>query len=351
MKNRINGVEIFGVGNHNGDDYTAEDLADMAEAFAALDYKPALKLGHTKDSPGELAFGWVENLRVVGTKLLADFVDINEKVFEAVRARSFDRVSAEIFFNLKRGGKVFKKALKAVALLGAEIPAVAGLKPLHQMQFEHEGFQLVRSFEAKLDVTIDKEDEMELKEIEAKIAKEVAEKTAALAASNKELADKLAELSKDDTATKALAASNARILELEEQNSKTMIAGKVAAIKIPALRPAMEGLYTLAAKHDGEKIKTFGADKKEVELSPVAVVDSMAEVINEQAAKLFADLATTGEGARKDAQDENAGVEVDKRIQKYRAEHPEVKTYEEAMKAVLSVDAELNAKYQTQQAN
>ena len=132
--NAIRNVEIFAAGQWNGDTYTERDLDDMVSAFRELDYRPALKLGHTKDAPGAPAYGWIENLRRVGRKLVADFVDMHDSVVNAIRKRAYSRVSSEIYFNLKRGGKTFARALKAVALLGAEVPAVANLVPLHTME-------------------------------------------------------------------------------------------------------------------------------------------------------------------------------------------------------------------------
>ena len=48
--NAIKGVEIFSTGTHNGDEYTEEDLEQIVTAFKELDYKPAIKVGHTKDN-------------------------------------------------------------------------------------------------------------------------------------------------------------------------------------------------------------------------------------------------------------------------------------------------------------
>src|SRR5262249_24509233 len=51
-------------------------------------------------------------------------------VMDAVSQGRYRRVSAEIWFNLRRGGQRFGKALKAVALLGADLPAVTNLQDL-----------------------------------------------------------------------------------------------------------------------------------------------------------------------------------------------------------------------------
>ena len=126
----LKGVEIFAAGEHNGDKFTTADLDEMAAAHAKLDYVPPLKQGHSKDNPGQPALGYVTNVRRVGDKLVADFTDMPDPVYDAIKRKSYNRVSSEVYFNLKRNGDVFKRALKAVALLGAEIPAVAGLAPL-----------------------------------------------------------------------------------------------------------------------------------------------------------------------------------------------------------------------------
>lgn len=135
---QLNGVEIFKVGTHNGDAYTSEDIDDIVDAFNALDYQPALKLGHDK-SPGAPAIGYISKLWRKGDTLMANFSDIPEKIFAAIKDKMFNRVSAEIWFNLERAGKKYRRALKALALLGAEVPAVAGLKPLADLFSDFHG--------------------------------------------------------------------------------------------------------------------------------------------------------------------------------------------------------------------
>lgn len=125
----IRGVEIFRVGKWNGDDYSAGDLAAMADAFHQVGFSPPLKLGHTS-TDGDRAYGWVRSLRLSGEKLVADLCDVPASLYRVIRERGYDAVSAEIFWNLERNGKKFARVLKAVALLGAEPPAVSDLAPL-----------------------------------------------------------------------------------------------------------------------------------------------------------------------------------------------------------------------------
>ena len=150
--NAVRGVEIFASGLHNGDQYTEQDIDDIIAAHKELDFRPAIKIGHSKDAPGAPAYGWVTALRKVGGKLVADFESMHDSVITALKDKRYDRVSSEIYFNLKRGGKQFRRALKAVALLGADVPAVAGLTPLHKMEFIADGFGSVASCEQGLEI-------------------------------------------------------------------------------------------------------------------------------------------------------------------------------------------------------
>ena len=156
----IRNVEIFKIGTHNSDTYTTADLDEMVAAHKALDFRPALKIGHSKDKPGAPAYGWVTNLKRIGEKLYADFESMHDSVINAIRSKMYDRVSSEIYFNLKRGGKTFRRALKAVALLGAEVPAVANLVPLHKMEFVADGFADVLAYTQSFAFTEDAGDEV-----------------------------------------------------------------------------------------------------------------------------------------------------------------------------------------------
>lgn len=100
----------------------------MAEAAAKAGYHIPLKQGHTPDE-GAPALGWVENVRRVGSKLVADFVDMTTEVYEQIKSRRVGQVSPEIWWNMKNAAGTFRRALKAVALLGAEVPSVPNLKP------------------------------------------------------------------------------------------------------------------------------------------------------------------------------------------------------------------------------
>lgn len=140
----IKGVEIFAEGDWNGDKYTSKDLEKIAENFKATKkyLKPYLKLGHSEDQTmlaedSLPAAGWIKNVYVkmtdAGAKLYADFVDMPQKIYDLVRAGAYARVSSEIFIDVKVNGKKYDKALKAVALLGGETPAVQNLNDVYAL--------------------------------------------------------------------------------------------------------------------------------------------------------------------------------------------------------------------------
>jgi len=107
----INGVEVFASGKWNGDHYTNEDLDEMVKAFNDTGHKikPFLKLGHNDEqkllaTDGLPSAGWVSNLRRIGDKLVADFVDIPKKIFELISNKAFRKVSSEIFMSSIHSG-------------------------------------------------------------------------------------------------------------------------------------------------------------------------------------------------------------------------------------------------------
>ncbi len=151
MPQVIQGVEIFRTGKHRGSEVvniTENDLQEMVNSFNELSqaggFQPVLKLGHDdvqkffgarKGAPN---LGFVEKLRIEGSKILADFTNVPDALFELIKNRRFNSVSIEMFPVTEFNGKQFKNVLTAVALLGAELPAVKGLKELAATLFTEE---------------------------------------------------------------------------------------------------------------------------------------------------------------------------------------------------------------------
>jgi len=133
----IKAVEIFEEGTWNGDSYSQDDLDKIVMAFSETkdNLKPYLKLGHNEsqkilENDGLPAAGWISNVYREGKKLLADFSNVPKKIYELIKRKAYRRVSSEIFVNIPVGGKEYPYALKAVALLGGDTPAVNSLSDI-----------------------------------------------------------------------------------------------------------------------------------------------------------------------------------------------------------------------------
>jgi hypothetical protein len=77
--------------------------------------------------------GYVERIYRQGTKLLADIKDVPRRFAELVKAGSYKRVSAEVFWDYTKNGKKYPRVLKAVSFLGADIPAITDLKAVEAL--------------------------------------------------------------------------------------------------------------------------------------------------------------------------------------------------------------------------
>jgi hypothetical protein len=139
-------VEIFRSGKWKGDAYSLADLDAMVAAYPKVGFVPPVTLDHKDEGP---AYGWIKNLRRVGSKLVADFVDMTREVYDAIKSRKLGPVSSEIAWNYDRGGTVYPRVLRAVSLLGAKIPAVAGLQPAFQ-NLSEQVVEDLRMYDVKL---------------------------------------------------------------------------------------------------------------------------------------------------------------------------------------------------------
>lgn len=361
-------VEIFATGKHNGDNYTEKDLDDIVEAYKGAGYSPPLKAGHD-ETPGKPALGWLENVRRVGQTLFADITHIPKEVYSLIKKRGYDRVSAEIYWNLKSGGKTFRRALKAVALLGAEVPAVTSLAPLHTLFSGHTGE--VKFYDSTTGgSTMDKELEKQLAaltkqlgELQAKMSgdggggnEENAKLLSNLQTEVKKLSQRIAE--SGDVQTKLLETeselekSNKRIADLEERDRQGRIGEVIKEVKIPAFRPYLQAMLDAASREEKTvKFKKAG-DSKESDRTLESVVKDFIGELNKAAGHLFkthsGQKPIRGMDGTEGAYDDPQWVsnEVDKRAKAHQASK-NIKDYGVALQLVLDEDPELKAAYQS----
>jgi hypothetical protein len=150
------GGPFFGQGSAAGGDYITRDhLVEAVHSFRELrdELWAPVKLGHNRrqdalredgqvtegappnpgllDTDGAPAAGWLDNLRVEGDRLLADLRRVPRVVASLVRAGAYRARSIEFWRGYRDAtGKRHPLVITGVALLGAKLPAVRGLRDL-----------------------------------------------------------------------------------------------------------------------------------------------------------------------------------------------------------------------------
>ena len=192
----IDEMEIFRCGTHNGDAFSEADLEEMAANFLALkeEVRPKLKITHAEDSSQEslaglASYGDVMDIFVKkgadGIKrLFAKLARVPLEVYNWIKEGRFAERSIELYPEFKLGTKedapVYKNVLKAIALLGHQMPAVTGMTPIlleeclecqNTACFRETVKELDKTLELNLDhsqafLMFDKTIELELKELQ-----------------------------------------------------------------------------------------------------------------------------------------------------------------------------------------
>lgn len=136
--------EIFRTGRHtpmNGDalQFAEGDLAAMAATYDPAKHHAPIVVGHPKvDAP---AYGWIDGLAVRGDRLVATPARVDTDFAELVRTGKFGKVSASFYRPDAAGNPVpGSYYLRHVGFLGAQPPAVKGLKPV---EFSDDGSETI----------------------------------------------------------------------------------------------------------------------------------------------------------------------------------------------------------------
>lgn len=144
----LRNVELFSTGVWNGHKYSREDLDEMVRAYQEIgaQMRPYIKLGHDDAKKYQHdnnlpAIGWIGNMRREGEKLLCDLKHLPEPVYRSVERKGYRTKSPEIYWDLRwHNGQLYPRAIRAVALLGAQMPANPSLSDLY-MYSEQDGVQ------------------------------------------------------------------------------------------------------------------------------------------------------------------------------------------------------------------
>ncbi len=337
-------AEIFSVGTWNGDKYGRRDLEEIAANFRTLSdrVKPPVKLGHVAKE-GQPALGWVKDLKVKGKTLVATLTEVPQIVYDAIKAGLYKRVSSEIYWNYKAASdKTYKYVLKAVALLGADIPAVGDLSDLTayltQISTPDGSFERIASYELELEP----DDAFKIKFItdhvdkEHKKMSEKKEKTYQEEYENERKAREIAEQEKADMEAELKKFKEQQEKERHEARIKEFTDTCEALVKDGKMTPAerdglVEGVSTLTYTEDNGFLLPFETVKQFVE------------------GRQILDTEEHGESGEEDKQEKtytSASDELADRARKYQRDNKV--TYTEATDAVLAEDPELAENYKMQ---
>jgi uncharacterized protein YdbL (DUF1318 family) len=324
---QIKDREIFALGNWKPGsggtiNVTAEYVAKMIHSFTHLNSKVEgfaipLKRGHNR-IVGEPAYGYAENVRVSedGQKVIADFNDVDPEIVDQITKKKYNTVSVEIWPKLEYAGQVFENVLSGVALLGAEWPAVKGLKPLSV--FAEAGEPVILSQEEVADMKTFTADEHE-----TLLAAAVTAATAALTT------DLTAANQRADVAEAALAsfADEADKNEINAIIEAAEAAGKI----VPASKP---GVVAMA---EAVRLSVEPAKRKEAIATFKTFIEGLPKKV---------ELGTEGGGSEQDpeASGEAASTRVDNAVRAAMAKDPKL-TYRTATDVVFAADPALKTAY------
>ena len=317
----LSGVEIFSTGVWNGDRYTKKDLNAMVSNFEKTGFEPPIKLGHNEEQPemkdGEPALGYIDRIYTAGTKLLADFKEIPQVLYDAMKRGNYKRVSSEIYWNYKNNGSVLDRVLKAVAILGTEIPAVTNLEAIEGLYSKESGEGQVKQYYSEKESELMENDiTKEYQELEAKVK--------SLEEANKKAYSELEEINK---AQKEQRISN--FVSEQKENGRVL----------PSFE---EDLCALLKSSTDSKVYSYKKGEETVELSQMDLVEkifsSMPKLIE------FNEISEDGEFVVDRQPYEKAGDEVDRRAHVYMTKG-KAKSYAEALEIVFKEDEQLKKEY------
>ena len=267
----VSDVEIFSVGKWNGQEYTEKDIDDMVTAFERTKnvLKPFLKLGHNEkqkmlSQDGLPSAGWITGLKRIGDKLLADFKNIPKKIKELIDLKAYGRFSSEVYHNVTIDGKKYRRALRAVALLGADTPAVENLDDFINLYTEIENDEIHICEKKEKEGTI--MDEKEILEMKQKI-----EKYEKIEQEQKKLNEKLELAEKENEKLKTYIADKEKKSYMDEVNA--YLEGKV---KDGIITPFQAKMFSRLGE-EKEKVFKYSKDDKDVEGNAFDIIKEVIE--------------------------------------------------------------------------
>lgn len=139
-------VEIFTVGKQVDNagrewDITTDFLEQISGSYNPAQHEAPAAVGHPEgDAP---AYGWVSALRTKDGRLEAQFRDVDPQFEQLVRDGKFKKRSASFYVDKESAPSGRAPYLRHVGFLGAQPPAVKGLRDIHFSEGESLTFESI----------------------------------------------------------------------------------------------------------------------------------------------------------------------------------------------------------------
>lgn len=329
------GIEIFKAGVRVDDagvahTITAADVAATAAAYDPALHEAPLCVGHPEHNLP--AYGWVAGLSHQGDVLTMDSKQVEVQFAEMVKAGRVKKRSACFYPpDHARNPKPGVWYLRHVAFLGAQPPAVAGLKDIQFSEDEADGcVSFSEGADGAKSLKEQKMDEAEKAAADAKAAQEKAE-AEAKAAREAQLAA--------EAATKVATDKLAQFAEAQRtERHAAFVSFSEAQVKAGLLKPADKGsvvaVLDLLADLEGKQVVSFSEGDTTKTVSPVEVIKAL--VTNSRPVVSFGEHEPGSAGAGNGTKG-MSDAEIDAAAKKYAREKNV--NYAEALTAVASFTA------------
>lgn len=326
-------IEIFRPGVHIDDagvehSFSEADVDGMVAAYDPVKREAPLTVGHPKDNLP--AYGWVKSLKKLpGGALAMTSHQVEPQFAEMVGAGRFKKRSASFYPPLAPNNPTPGKwYLRHVAFLGAQPPAIAGLKDI-QFSEDDAGGAVSFSEPVTADLSPQEQDDMS-KELEEQLAKAKKDLDAANAATAAAQSEAAAAKKKADEA----AAQAASFAERAKADRKAgFVSFAEAQVKAGTLLPKDKDMAvaTLEVLADAQPVEFSEGDSTR-KVSPAQWLQDL--IAAAKPAVSFGEFAggkvPEGAGAAKGKSD----VEIDQAAQNYMRQHKV--SYAEALSAVTT---------------
>lgn len=172
----IMSVPIFKAGVHKDEAFSIADMDEIVKNTNILIktdlLHPPVKLGHSEkqgllQNDGYPAGGYIAQLSRTGDTIFADITDVPDVLYKLIQKRAYNEISSEIYkdFDHPTTKEPMGLVLRAIALLGEDIPEVKGMGDILNLYTSTEmAFITFSEKDLKEDKTMKK---WTLKEVEA----------------------------------------------------------------------------------------------------------------------------------------------------------------------------------------